>query len=191
MSNERKTGVEVRDQYEAYPYLTRDPADEANRLVTGSPSHLDELNYYVFVGRRDFTRPFRALVAGCGTGDGAIMLAQQLADRGGPTEIECLDLSDASLGIATACAKARGLGNIRFRRASLFELDGLGLGHFDYIDCCGVLRHLDDPPAGLAALRRALKPGGGMGIMVYAPLGRAGVYETQHLLRLIGGRCVD
>ncbi|MSO69349.1 MAG: class I SAM-dependent methyltransferase [Alphaproteobacteria bacterium] len=187
MVSERDTGLEVRDQYEAYPYPPRDPADEAKRLVTGSPSHLDELNHYVFGGRREFRQPFRALVAGCGTGDGAIMLAQQLADRGGPAEIICLDLSTASLGIATARAKARSLGNIRFHHASLFELERLDLGRFDYIDCCGVLHHLDDPPAGLEALRRALKPGGGMGLMVYAPLGRAGVYEIQSLLRLISG----
>ncbi len=74
----------VRAQYEAYPYPVRDPADEAKRLITGSPSHIDELNHYVFGGRRDFAKPFRALVAGGGTGDATIMLAQQLADAGCP-----------------------------------------------------------------------------------------------------------
>ena len=180
------TSGEVRAQYEALPYPPRDPADEAKRLITGSPSHVFEVNHYVFAGRRDWQAPFRALVAGCGTGDGAIMLAQQLADLGCPAEIECLDLSDAALAVATARAEIRGLRALRFRRSSLLELDRLSLAPFDYIDCCGVLHHLDDPPAGLAALRRALKPGGGMGIMVYAPLGRAGVYEVQALLRLAG-----
>jgi len=178
--------AEVRAQYEALPYPPRDPADEAKRLVTGSPSHVLEIDHYVFAGRRDWTAPFRALVAGCGTGDGAIMLGQQLADLGCPAEIECLDLSDAALMIAKARAESRGLRSLRFHRVSLLELDRLGLASFDYIDCCGVLHHLDDPSAGLGALRRVLKPGGGMGIMVYAPLGRAGVYETQALLRLAG-----
>ncbi|HJO97311.1 MAG: hypothetical protein QGF38_01400 [Rhodospirillales bacterium] len=73
----------VRSQYEALPYPARDPADEAKRLVTGSPSHILEVNHFVFAGRRDFRRPFRVLVAGGGTGDGAIMVAQQLADAGG------------------------------------------------------------------------------------------------------------
>ena len=56
-------------------------------------------------------------------------------------------------------------------------------GPFDYIDCCGVLHHLDDPAAGLRALAAALAPGGGIGIMVYAPHGRTGVYPMQEALR--------
>ena len=84
------------EQYENYPYPPRDPAEEAQRLITGSPSQLDELNHYVFGGRRDFSKPFRALVAGGGTGDAAIMLAQQLAETGGPGEVIYLDLSAAS-----------------------------------------------------------------------------------------------
>jgi SAM-dependent methyltransferase len=186
MTGEQGTGEAVRGQYEAYPYPPRNPADEAQRLIKGSPSNLWELNHYCFGGRLDLRQPFRALVAGCGTGDAAIMLAHQLATSGCPAEVECIDLSDAALAIVEARAKARGLRNLRVRRASLLELDGLGLGRFDYIDCCGVLHHLDDPPAGLAALKRALAPGGGIGLMVYAPLGRAGVYEIQALLRLIG-----
>ena len=74
----------VQAQYEAFPYPLRDPADEKRRLIDGSPSNLKEIDHYVFAGRRDFARPFRALVAGGGTGDGLIMLAQQLADRGTP-----------------------------------------------------------------------------------------------------------
>jgi SAM-dependent methyltransferase len=176
----------VRAQYEAYPYPARDPADEMSRLVTGSPSRLAELNHYVFAGGRDFARPFRALVAGGGTGDATIMLAQQLADAGGPGEVIHLDVSRASAEIARARAKARGLANIRFVNGSLLELDALELGRFDYIDCCGVLHHLDDPAAGLAALAGALAPDGGMGLMLYAPLGRIGVYHAQAMLRMLG-----
>ena len=42
----------VQAQYEAYPYPARDPADEAKRLITGSPSQLPEVNHYLFGGRR-------------------------------------------------------------------------------------------------------------------------------------------
>ena len=58
-----------------------------------------------------------------------------------------------------------------------------GLGPFDYIDCCGVLHHLPDPAAGLQALLSVLAPGGGLGLMVYAPHGRTGVYMLQDALR--------
>ncbi|MEE8293023.1 MAG: class I SAM-dependent methyltransferase, partial [Kiloniellales bacterium] len=70
-------GDPVLAQYEAYPYPARDPDDEAKRLISGSPSSLAEVNHYLFEGRRDFTQGFRALVAGGGTGDAAIMVAQQ------------------------------------------------------------------------------------------------------------------
>lgn len=177
----------VRAQYEAYPYPPRDAAEEERRLITGSPSELAELNHYLFAGTRDFTRPFRALVAGGGTGDAAIMLAQQLHDAGGPGEVVYLDISEAAAAIARARAEARGLSNIRFERGSLTRLAPLRLGTFDYIDCCGVLHHLEDPEAGLQALTGILADGGGMGIMVYAPLGRTGVYHMQSMLRMIGG----
>ncbi|HZT18314.1 MAG TPA: methyltransferase, partial [Dongiaceae bacterium] len=100
-------------QYEAYPYPDRRPGDEKTRLVEGSPSHLREIDHYVFGGRRDFAQPFRALVAGGGTGDGLVMLAQQLADARTPAEIVYLDLSAAARRIAEARARTRGLAGIR------------------------------------------------------------------------------
>jgi SAM-dependent methyltransferase len=176
---------EVRAQYEAYPYPSRDPRDERRRLVSGSPSHPLEIDHYVFAGARDWSRPFRALVAGGGTGDATIMLAQGLADRNCPAEIVYLDVSAASRRIAEARAAERKLDNIRFVTGSL--LDAAAHGSFDYIDCCGVLHHLADPDAGLAALAKALDPEGGIGLMVYGALGRTGVYPVQDLLRRLGG----
>ena len=167
----------VKRQYEAYPYPERDPADEASRLIEGSPSHPVEIDHFLFDGRRDWTQPFRALVAGGGTGDGLIMLAQKLADIGCPAEVTYIDLSEASRAVAEARAAARGLTSIRFLTADLTEAPGLG--PFDYIDCCGVLHHLADPDAGFRALGEALAPGGGIGLMVYAPYGRTGVYPMQ------------
>lgn len=177
----------VQDQYEAYPYPSRDPREERKRLITGSPSNLDELNHYLFAGRRDFTQPFRALVAGGGTGDAAIMLAQQLADRCPKGELVYLDLSTASRAIAEARAAERGLANITFHSGSLLDLPAMGLEAFDYIDCCGVLHHLKKPEDGLAALNAVLKEDGGMGLMVYATHGRTGLYPTQDMLSALSG----
>ncbi|MBK0398800.1 class I SAM-dependent methyltransferase [Limibaculum sp. M0105] len=167
----------VRRQYETYPYPERDPADESTRLIEGSPSHPVEIDHFLFGGSRDWSRPFRALVAGGGTGDGLIMLAQKLADIGCPAEIVYLDMSQASREVAEARAAARGLGSIRFLTGDL--LTAPDHGPFDYIDCCGVLHHLPDPDAGFRALADALAPEGGVGLMVYAPLGRTGVYPLQ------------
>ena len=181
-------GAAVGAQYEAWPYPARDPRDEARRLVAGSPSHFDELVHYAFGGNdpAEGGARFRVLVAGGGTGDAAIMLAQQLADRGADALVTWLDLSRAAMRIAQARARARRLRNIRFVRASLLEIGARGLGPFDYIDCCGVLHHLEDPAAGLRALAAALADGGAMGLMVYGALGRAGVYDAQQALRLLG-----
>jgi SAM-dependent methyltransferase len=171
----------VQDQYEAYPYPARDPADETRRLIIGSPSHPLEIDHFLYGGQRDWSKPLRVLVAGGGTGDGLIQLAQLMAQSGKPAQFTYLDLSTASRKLAEARAKVRGLDNIRFVTGSL--LDAADLGQFDYIDCCGVLHHLPDPGAGFAALQAALAPreegGGGLGFMVYAPHGRSGVYPLQ------------
>ena len=45
------TDARLAAQYEAYPYPARDPAEEARRLVVGSPSHLREIDHWVFGGR--------------------------------------------------------------------------------------------------------------------------------------------
>ncbi|WP_376099592.1 class I SAM-dependent methyltransferase [Roseomonas sp. CCTCC AB2023176] len=172
-------------QYEAFPYPARDPRDEAKRLVVGSPSHLREVDHWIFAARRPATQPLRALVAGGGTGDGAIMLAQQMAWLGRPGEVVWYDRSGAARKITEARAAARGLTNIRFVEGSILNLPDAKLGTFDYVDCCGVLHHLPDPEAGLRALAACLNPGGGMGIMVYAPHGRTGVYMLQEAFRIL------
>ena len=179
------TDARLAAQYEAYPYPRRDPRDEARRLIVGSPGHLREIDHWVFGARRPASSPLRALIAGGGTGDATIMLAQQMTREGRGGSVTWLDRSQAALRIAQARARARGLKNIVWQQRSLLELPESGLGPFDYIDCCGVLHHLADPKAGLCALLSVLAPGGGLGLMVYAPHGRTGVYMLQDALRLL------
>ncbi|WP_299042695.1 class I SAM-dependent methyltransferase [uncultured Tateyamaria sp.] len=167
----------VRAQYEAFPYPERKPTDERKRLITGSPSLPVEMDHWLWGGARDWSQPLRALVAGGGTGDALIQLAQKLADAERPFDITYLDLSQASRRIAEKRAEVRSLRNITFVTGSL--LDAANYGPFDYIDCCGVLHHLPEPQAGFDALAGALAPDGGIGLMVYAPHGRAGVYPLQ------------
>ena len=179
------TDAQLAAQYEAFPYPKRDPRDEAKRLIVGSPGHLLEVDHWVFGAKRPASQPLNALIAGGGTGDATVMLAQQMAHAGRPGTVTWLDRSIASLKIAQARAAARKLTNIVWEQQSLLDLAGSGLGPFDYIDCCGVLHHLPDPAAGLRALVSVLAPGGGIGLMVYAPFGRTGVYMIQDALRLL------
>ncbi len=181
-----RTDAELAAQYEAYPYPRRDPRDEAKRLIVGSPGHLREIDHWVFGAARPADRPLRALFAGGGTGDGTLMLAEQMARAGRPGRVTWLDRSSAALRVARERAAIRGLDDaIAWEQGSLLDLADSGLGPFDYIDCCGVLHHLPDPAAGLRALLSVLAPGGGIGLMVYAPHGRTGVYMVQDALRLL------
>lgn len=174
---------EVRRQYEALPYPPRDPADERKRLVSTWLEDLPMINHYCFGGRRTFGQGFRALVAGGGTGDATIFLAEQL--RHTDAKVVHLDLSEASTLIAQERARIRGLDNIEWIRDSILNLPLLRLPPFDYVNCSGVLHHLADPDEGLRALRQVLKPDGALGLMVYATIGRTAVYQMQALMRLV------
>ncbi len=150
-------------QYEAYPYPQRDPRDEAKRLVVGSPSHLREVDHWIFGARRPAAAPLRALVAGGGSGDATVMLAQQMTDQGRAGTVTWLDRSAGARKVAGARVAARRLSNVAFEEGSILDLPGSGLGPFDYIDCCGVLHHLPDPLAGLRALVSVLARAAGWG----------------------------
>jgi len=174
---------EVREQYEQYPYPPRDPNNEKSSFRCARPCALDCLNYYHYSGKRDFTKGFRALVAGGGTGDVTITLAEQF--RGLDAEIIQLDISTSSLQIAKERAKVRGLDNITWIHGSLLDAQTLFDGQFDLIESSGVLHHLEDPEAGLAALAPLLKDDGVMSLMLYARYGRASVYQMQELMRMV------
>lgn len=176
--------VDVRNQYENYPYPLRNPEEEKTKLRGPILECLDRLNYYGFGGRRNFHQHFRALIAGGGTGDAAVFLGEQLKDT--EAEIVYLDISTASMDIARKRAEVRGITNIQWHHASILDISHLNLGKFDYINCSGVLHHLKDPDAGLACLHSVLNEDGVMGLLLYGKYGRAGVYQMQEMLRLIG-----
>lgn len=174
---------QVRQQYEALPYPPCDPEDDHRRLATTWLEDLAMINHYCFAGRQSFRQGFRALVAGGGTGDATIFLAEQL--RHTDAQIVHLDLSNASIAIARRRAEIRRLENITWIHDSLLNLPRHGLAPFDYINCSGVLHHLADPDAGLSALLSVLAADGVLGLMVYARIGRTGVYQLQQALRLM------
>lgn len=150
-------------------------------------TNLDDLaaiNHYCFGGQRDFRDNFRVLVAGGGTGDALIFLAHQLRETN--ASIVYLDLSETATNMARARARVRGIeDNIDWIQGSLLDLPSMDLAPFDYINCSGVLHHLDEPPQGLQALKTVLKGNGALGVMLYGQYGRTGVYQMQDLMRLV------
>ena len=173
---------DVQQQYETLPYPHRDPARELDLLRQPSIVEIPRILEVIWGGRRAVDADFRVLDAGCGTGDNTIFLAEQLRGTGG--RIVALDFSSTSLDIARQRVEARGLTEIvEFVRSPLEAAPTLGIGPFDFVVSTGVLHHLDSPDVGLAALRDVLKPGGGIGVMVYARYGREPVYSMQALMR--------
>jgi SAM-dependent methyltransferase len=175
---------DVREQYEQYPYPERNPQDEKKRLIVSHLTRIDTVNHHCFNGRQDFENDFRVLIAGGGTGDALIAWAEQLRTKRG-ARVTYLDMSSASAEVARNREDVRGLQNIGWINGSLLDLPNMDVGLFDFIDCSGVLHHLEDPDAGLKALPSVLKPGGAMSLMVYAVYGRTGVYQVQNLMRMI------
>jgi SAM-dependent methyltransferase len=176
------TQSRVKKQYEQLPYPFRNPEDEKRRMVVTGLDDLTVVNHWCFHGKKDFTKPGRILIAGGGTGDSVVYLAHQL--RKSPVELVYVDLSEASMKVAQARVKVRGLERkVTWILGSLTELDQYGVGQFDYINCSGVLHHLPDPVVGLRSLRACLKPDGALGIMVYAQYGRTAVYHMQALFQ--------
>lgn len=178
-----ETLTEVQEHYMDYPYPHRDPEDEKTRLLQLMGESLVELNHNLYKGKEDFKKGFRVLVAGGGTGDSSTFLGEQLKNTN--AEIVYLDFSKKSMEIAQKRAEIRGLKNITWINDSILNIPNLKLGKFDYINCSGVLHHLSCPDEGLKILQSSLKPTGGMSLMVYAQIGRTGVYQVQELMRKI------
>ena len=152
-------------------------------LVPSELDRLGKIDHFCFGGRRDFREPLRVLIAGGGTGDALIFLGEQLRET--PAELVYLDLSAASQEIARRRAEVRGLENVTWVQGSILELPALELGAFDYINCVGVLHHLEDPAAGLRRLAGSLAEGGGMGLMLYGKYGRRRAYLLQEAMSLV------
>ncbi len=102
----------------------------------------------------------RILEAGCGVGAQTVTLASL-----NPTaRILAVDISAASVQQARRRVEAAGLGNVEFLAGDLFDLSPAA-GSFDQIFVCFVLEHLADPAGALAALKRLLRPGGGITVI--------------------------
>src|SRR5262245_10841488 len=102
----------------------------------------------------------RLLDCGCGPGSITVDLARSVA----PGEAIGLDLGADALAQGRALARERGIANVTFETASVYQLPYPD-GAFDVAFACAVLQHLAAPLAALGEMRRVLKPGGVIGIV--------------------------
>ena len=158
----------VRNQYEENPY----PRWISLPAATG-PDLCEAL------GHRFPDRPVRrtietVLVAGGGTGYEPLATAR--ANPG--AEVISLDLSRRSLAYGVRMARRLGIDNVRFVHGDLLDVAALG-ETFDAILASGVLHHMAEPEAGLAALAGALRPDGIIRIGLYSARAREIVTKAR------------
>ena len=163
----------VARQYEAfaYPEPFADLAEEIRKgyYQVGDPA----LYGPVLWPRGKPERRLKILAAGCGTIQAAYTAYMNPED-----EVVGIDLSEASLAHERFLQQHHNLQNLKLFKGDLLEVGSLG-ERFDVILCTGVLHHMADPAAGLAALRDALAPDGVMMLMLYGQTVRIGVYMLQ------------
>jgi SAM-dependent methyltransferase len=102
----------------------------------------------------------RLLDCGCGPGSITVDLARTVA----PGEAIGIDLREDALAHGRALALERGIANVTFEAASVYQLPYPD-GAFNAAFACAVLQHLAAPLAALKEMRRVLMPGGVIGIV--------------------------
>jgi SAM-dependent methyltransferase len=125
-------------------------------------------------------RRLSILVAGCGTVQAAYTAYMSPDD-----EVVGIDLSEASLAHERFLQERHGLANLKLFKGDLLDVGSLG-ARFDVILCTGVLHHMEDPGAGLGALKGVLAADGVMVLMIYGQTVRVGVYMLQDAFGRMG-----
>jgi len=170
--------AQVRAFYERDPYPP--PKDDLEAYRRSWDERRRRAESHLFWPTEPYREDRSILVAGCGTTQAA-----HHALRWPRAQIVGIDVSVKSLAFTQALKRKHGLNNLEVRELPLERVSELGQT-FEHVVCTGVLHHLPDPDAGLAALRDVLAPNGAMNLMVYAPYGRAGVYLLQDYCRRLG-----
>ena len=125
----------------------------------------------------------RILDAGCGTG----VSTDYLCHLNPGADVVGVDISDGALAVARErLERSRARQVVRSLRQEQRSLLDLGdETPFDYINSVGVLHHLREPEAGLAALADLLAPEGLLHLFLYADAGRWEIHRTQKALTLL------
>jgi SAM-dependent methyltransferase len=172
-------GPEVQDFYERYPY-PRPAGDLENYRRRWQDRGRRRADFHLFWPERPYSEERTILIAGCGTSQAAKHALRWPAAR-----IIGVDFSATSVRHTEELRHKYELSNLELQQLPIERVGELRTT-FDQIVCTGVLHHLEDPEAGLRALRDLLKPDGAMHLMVYAPYGRAGIYMLQDFCRRLG-----
>jgi SAM-dependent methyltransferase len=174
----------VREFYERLPYPRPiETLERYQRLWQDAGRR--RADYHLHWPAAPYREDRSILVAGCGTSQAA-----KHAMRWPEAQVTGIDFSATSVRCTEELKRKYNLNNLQLHQLPVERVSELGRS-FDQIVCTGVLHHLADPDAGLAALRDVLNPDGAMHLMVYAPYGRTGIYMLQEFCRRVGIRATD
>src|SRR5262249_29617866 len=177
----------VRQQYEENPY----PRWVHAATPAPNPPAIDEHLRSLFPSAplrplrnaNDHTRDLDVLIAGCGTGQHPIEVAQ----RWKGLRLLAVDLSLASL----CCAKRKTPKSLA-HRIEYAQGDILKLGSidrtFDVIDSSGVLHHLADQFSAWRTLLKLLRSGGLMKLGLYSEVARSDIIAARAFIAERGYR---
>jgi SAM-dependent methyltransferase len=175
---------QVQNFYDRYPYPP--PVDSLEQYGRGwQDQRKRRAEFHLLWPDKPHREDFSILIAGCGTSQAA-----KHALRWPTAQSTAIDVSTTSVGYTQELKRKHNLTNLQIQQLPINRVSELNTS-FDQIVCTGVLHHLVDPDAGLAALRSVLKPDGAMHLMVYAPYGRTGIYMLQEFCRRVGIRATD
>ena len=175
---------QVQDFYDRYPYPPPVESLEQYRRVWQDPRKR-HAEHHLLWPSRPYREDSSILVAGCGTSQAA-----KHALRWPAAQVTAIDISATSVGYTRELKRKYSLTNLQVHQLPIDRVSELKMS-FDQIVCTGVLHHLVDPDAGLAALRSVLNADGAMHLMVYAPYGRTGIYMLQEFCKRLGIRATD
>lgn len=113
----------------------------------------------------------RVLDIACGTGIVA-RLARERVDRG---TVVGVDLSPGMLEVARAASP-----EVTWREGSALELPLADTEQFDVVTCQQGLQFFADRPAAARQMRRALAPGGRLGVATWLPLDQVPMFAALH-----------
>jgi tetratricopeptide (TPR) repeat protein/2-polyprenyl-3-methyl-5-hydroxy-6-metoxy-1,4-benzoquinol methylase len=170
---EGEVSLAVQGMYEENPYPRW-----IKRLSTGNPVSANDYvcSHFPLSAFQPLNKEydFEVLVAGCGTGQHSIGVAQKFKDA----QVLAIDLSLSSLSYAKRKTQELGLVNVEYAQADIMKLGSINRS-FDVIESGGVLHHLGDPWAGWRVLLSLLRPGGVMGIALYSEMARRDVVRGR------------
>lgn len=169
----------VQAQYEQSPYprwvsLGQPPNESADGLLR---------RLYPHYPLHEQAASGDILIAGCGTGRHALMTAR----RDPEARVVAIDLSATSLAHAERKAREFGVTNVEFLQLDILDLPNLGQT-FGFVESFGVIHHMRDPAAGLAALNDVTLPGGAIKLGLYSRRARAQVNAARARIEARGLR---